>query len=690
MRPGRLVAGLTAALVLTLAAARAEAYVGPGAGIALATTVATLLISAVVALYLLLSWPFRQLYRLLTRKRPPNAPRIERAIVIGLDGLDPDLTERFIAEGRMPALARLAAKGAYRKLGTTFPSMSPVAWSSFATGVHPGKHGIYDFLTRDPKTYLPDLSSAEVKPARRHLAIGPYRIPIGAPRLRLLRKSIPFWRILGRYRVPCAVIRVPITFPPDRFSGMMLSAMCVPDLRGTQGSYTCFTTAAPAGGPTEGSHVKVVVRDGRVSSELEGPENPIRPKQTLKVPFTVELAPAGATLSISGRTVELPIGRYTDWVPVEFALGLGLRMQGICRFRLIEASPDFRLYVSPINIDPAKPILPISHPRFFSVFLAKLIGRFATLGLAEDTWALNDRVLDEAAFLEQVDDIQEEREKMFFELLRRTKRGVLACVFDSTDRVQHMFMRHLDGGDARWANVIADLYAKMDRLVARVLDEVDIDDDRNLVLVLSDHGFKSFRRGVNLNSWLWQNGYLALKEGLSRSGEWLDGVDWSKTRAFALGLGGIFLNLRGRESQGIVDPDEARPLTDELVQKLSGLVDSDLKQVAVQEVYPAYRVYHGPYKDQAPDLIVGYAAGWRASWEGVRGVVNKVIFDENTKAWSGDHCIDPKLVPGVLFTSCPLGSAAAEPHLVDVAPTLLDLFGVPTPKHMDGRSLVSP
>jgi predicted AlkP superfamily phosphohydrolase/phosphomutase len=693
-RPRAAAAMLGAFLAVSLVTLPASAYVGPGAGIAFLTAAATLLTSAIVSAFLLLAWPVRQLYLLATRKRPPRPPRIQRAIIIGLDGLDPDLAERFMAEGRLPALSKLAAKGTFRKLGTTFPSMSPVAWSSFATGVNPGKHGIYDFLTRDPKTYLPDLASAEIRQPTRHFKLGRYRIPIGPPQLKLLRKSIPFWKILDQYRIPSSILRVPITFPADRFEGTMLSAMCVPDLQGTQGSYTYFFSGPVQEKSIGGREIKVDVKDGRIEAELEGPDNPIVPGEKLKAPFAVRVdaKEKRATLEISGKEYALPLAEYTDWIQVDFKLGLGLGINGICRFRLLEVESQFRLYVTPINIDPSKPVLPISHPRIFSIFLSKLIGRFSTLGLAEDTWALNEGVLDEKAFLDQVEGIHEEREKMFFEMLSRTPHGVLACVFDSTDRVQHMFMRFLDPRDpsvkSEFADVIADTYTRMDQMIARVFEEVDIDDPANLVVVMSDHGFKTFRRGVNLNSWLLQNGYLFLKEGVDVSGEWFEGVDWNRTRAFALGLGGIFLNVKGREANGIVEPGaEAKQLTDELATKLTGLVDEAGGGVAIQKAYASEGVFRGPYRDQAPNLIVGYAAGWRASWDGVRGIVNDVVFDDNDKAWSGDHCIDPKLVPGVLFANQMLAEKAPEPSIEDVAPTLLDLFGIPVPKHMDGRSL---
>jgi predicted AlkP superfamily phosphohydrolase/phosphomutase len=640
-------------------------------------------------------------------------------VLVGLDGLDPELTRRFMRAGKLPNLEQLSQAGCFHRLGTTYPAMSPVAWSSFATGTSPAKHGIFDFLTRDPRNYMPDLSSAEVRPPRRHLSLGPYRIPLGKPEVKLLRRSKPFWNELGRYGVPSSVLRVPITFPAEPFAaGTMLSAMCVPDLEGTQGTFTHFTSA-PAGEPaageavpdsakapgsaTEGGRrVALVVEGDRVETWIEGPPSPLRRdgrKGRVKLRLKIQRAAGTAVAEVDGKRVSLVVGEYSDWLSLAFPIGLGIKMRGICRLRLLEVEPHVRLYMTPINIDPDSPVLPISHPRFFATYLSKLIGRYATLGLAEDTWALNEGVIDEEAFLEQAWANHAEREEMFFTMLERTRRGMVACVFDGTDRIQHMFMRYLDedhparnqdaGTIARHRAVIEDTYRRMDEMVGRVMAQVDPSDSKNLVLVLSDHGFQTFRRGVNLNAWLLDSGYLYLQDGREESGEWFDGVDWSRTRAFALGLGGIFLNVAGREGQGIVDPGQAEALADEIAGKLSVLVDPELGQKAVRKAYASHSLFSGPYADQAPDIIVGYQVGWRISWEGARGVANRVVFSDNTKAWSGDHCIDPELVPGVLIANRALGREGGEPHIMDIAPTVLDLFGIPAPRYMDGASLAA-
>ena len=234
-------------------------------------------------------------------------------------------------------------------------------------------------------------------------------------------------------------------------------------------------------------------------------------------------------------------------------------------------------------------------------------------------------------------------------------------------------------------DVLKDLFKKMDGMIGRIRASLG---PRSLLMVMSDHGFKSFRRGVNLNTWLCQNGYLTLKEGKTSSEEWFKDVDWARSKAYGLGLGGLYINQRGRESRGTVEPgEETRRLKRELTRRLSGLRDEEKSQVAVSRVYDRDELPGGPYKENCPDLIMGYNVGYRVSWDSVTGKVGATVFEDNVKAWSGDHCIDPVHVPGVLFSNRPLNTA--KPTIIDIAPTVLDLFGLTVPAHMDGRPLIT-
>jgi predicted AlkP superfamily phosphohydrolase/phosphomutase len=671
------------------------AYVGPGAGFAVASSFLALFLGFLYSALALVTWPFRQLRRLLRSRRALGRAQVRRLVILGLDGLDPRLASRWMDEGELPNLARLRNHGTFQKLQTTTPPISPVAWSSFQTGVNPGKHAIFDFLARDRATYLPRLSSAEIRGPGRRLRLGPWAIPLGSAKARGMRKARPFWCYLGDAGVFSSVLRVPITFPPEKFNGVLLSGMCVPDLLGTQGTFSFYSTAPRPGEDSRGGVWFGLQRDGRNSewfrALLPGPPGGKagEPAGT-GVPFRVRpRGPDGAEIRIQGRRFPIRLRAHSDWVQVRF--GPRLRAaHGICKFYLKQVSPELELYVSPVNIDPSKPSLPISHPFMYAVYLARLLGPFATLGLAEDTWALNEGALDEDGFLEQCYQNHAERERMFFDALDKTRGGACICVFDTPDRVQHMFWRFHEPGHpaaachpdpARYATVIADLYRRMDDLVARTLAALG---DQDLLLVISDHGFASFQRCLNLNAWLHQNGYLALKDGCDGSGEWLRDVDWSRTRAFALGLGGIYLNQAGRERHGIVKPGrESEALKAELRDKLQALVDPSGGRAAVRQVIDGSKQYSGPYRNDGPDLVVGCHAGYRAGWDSVTGRVKGEVFEDNRKAWSGDHCVHPDDVPGVLFSNRRL--ECGRPAIVDIAATALDLFGVPVPRHFDGR-----
>jgi predicted AlkP superfamily phosphohydrolase/phosphomutase len=681
-------------VLVLLMPGEAYAYIGPGAGFALAGSFFAVFAAVFSALLTFITWPVRLLKRTLFGWRALRKSRFKRVVILGLDGMDHGLTETMLEEGKLPHLAGLRDRGCFRPLGTTVPPLSPVAWSTFQTGVNPGKHNIFDFLTPDLNTYRAKLSSVEIRPPRRSIRLGKYRIPLGQADLRLLRKSQPFWSILSKYGIFSCVQRVPITWPPEKLWGVLLSAMCVPDLRGTQGMFSFYTTRVLDEGEKIGGEVHhVKCTGGTVEAHLVGPQNPlIAAAGEMRLPFTVVLKDEQtAVLKIGNDRFELKKDVYTDWIPVKFRAGPGVPVRGVCKFLLLSTEPDFGLYVTPINIDPERPAMPVGYPPVYSVYLAKKQGTYATLGLAEDTWALNEGVLSDDHFIQQCLDMDNEREAMFLDALDKVPRGLVACVFDGTDRLQHTFWRDIDESHpARPApellagrNVIEDLYRRMDDLVGKTIEKCR--DPGTMLMVISDHGFGPFRTGIDLNRWLEENGYLVVSDE-RRGEEHLAGVDWSRTRAFAIGLAGIFINLKDKYAQGIVDPgDAADRLRSEIAERLEALVDPSTNQSAVKRVYVAGKFYRGPYKDNAPDLIAGYQRGYRVSWEAAIGKTTKSVFQPNLKAWSGDHCVDPSLVPGILF--CNHRITNENPRLIDVAPTVLGMFGIAVPDYMDGRAL---
>ena len=604
----------------------------------LAGSVFAVFAAVLFGLFVVLTWPVRMLARLVFGLRARGRSRVERVVGLGLDGLDYRLTQKLLAEGKLPHMAALRDQGCFKPLGTTLPPISPVAWSSFQTGVNPGKHNIFDFLTPDTRTYQPKLSSVEIRPPRRSIGLGKYRLPLGKASVRLLRKSRPFWSVLSDHGVFNCIIRVPITFPAEKLRGVQLSGMCVPDLRGTQGMFSYYTTNP---GPDEeeiGGEVHAVFRSGNsIRAELVGPENPLRTDgAVLKLPFVVRIRDDfHALLEIDGARHELRKGEYSDWIKVGFRAAPGFTIHGLAKFLLV-AGAEFALYVTPVNIDPGKPALAVSYPSVYSVYLAKRQGSFGTLGLAEDTWALNEHRLSDEQFIEQSTDMDREREAMFFDALDKVPRGLCVCVFDGTDRLQHTFWRDIDpqhparagaadsavggdrvaggsslvashqllatsqppeGGTPTRRTVVEDVYRRMDGLVGRTVDKIRGKD--TLLMIVSDHGFSTFRRGVDLNRWLETNGYLAVQE--DRRGEkYLAGIDWPRTRAFAIGLAGVFLNIKGKYSQGIVDPaGEADLLRAEIAGRLARLIDPEAGVGAVKRVYPTSTAYSGPYRDNA-------------------------------------------------------------------------------------------
>jgi predicted AlkP superfamily phosphohydrolase/phosphomutase len=686
---------ILAVLVILAYPSQAHAYIGPGAGFAVVGSFLAMFAAFLSTFLALFTWPVRYAIRSIRGRKAFARSRIKKFVILGLDGMDYALTEKLLAEGKLPNLDKLRKQGCFKPLATTVPSISPVAWSSFQTSSNPGKHNIFDFLTRDKHTYQPKLSSVDIRGPRRIINLGKYQFPICKADIRLLRKGTPFWKILGMHGVFGNVLRVPITFPPEKFHGLQLSGMCVPDLRGTQGMFSFYTTGCREDREhTGGECFHVTQTNGTIKADLIGPVNPFHKDRTImRVPFVIKIRNGDtAQLSISGAKYLLEKNVYTEWIAVDFKATFCVKVRGICRFLLKNTEPEFELYVTPINIDPEKPVMPIAYPVLYSTYLAKSQGPFATLGLAEDSWALNENVINNDDFIAQCISTDEEREKMFFDTLDKMKRGLCVCVFDGSDRIQHMFWRDVDDehparnqhGEHPGRDAIMDLYQRMDELVARTM--ANCADKDTVLMIISDHGFNTFRYGVDLNYWLKENGYLKLKEGNEPDEKYLTAVDWSQTRAFATGLSGIFLNLKGRESQGIVDPGaEAEQLRDEIAGRLSELEDPERNKQPIQRVYSSLKTYSGPYKEQAPDLLVGFNKGYRVSWEAAIGRVTEKTFHVNTKAWSGDHCVDPALVPGILFCNRDIDSDL--PRLTDIGTTVLDMFGVDVPGHMDGNVL---
>ncbi len=608
-----------------------------------------------------------------------------RVIVLGFDGLDFTLTRDLMAQGRLPHFAKVAARGRFGPLGTTIPPQSPVAWSSFITGLDPGRHGIFDFIHRDPKTMTPYLSTTRTVPPSHFVPLGRWQLPLTAGRVELLRRGEAFWERLEAHGIETTVVRMPADFPPSGRATRELSGMGTPDLLGTYGTFSLYTSDpfATAGPVAGGTIYRVDVTDHAVRATLEGPDNPLlKQPEKVTLPFAVHVDASRTYAKIVVGTEErlLRVGEWSDWVPLRFALTWGeLRAQ--CRFYVKQLNPDFVLYVSPLNLDPLAPALPISKPETYAADLARATGRFYTQGMPEDTKALKTGVLTTAEFLQQARLAADDVERQYPHVLDQFTDGVLFYYFGDVDLVSHMMWRPMDphhpaynaATDAPYRSVVENLYIEMDAVVGRTLERLGPDD---LLVILSDHGFASWRRTFNLNTWLRDNGYLSLRPGIrAGSAATFDDIDWSRTRAYGLGLNGLYINVKGRESSGIVDPTERESLVREIGGKLVQTIDPATGSPAVTRAFRREDVYSlTTNTDIAPDLIVGYAKGTRTSDESAVGGVLPEVIGDNRSAWTGDHCMDPETVPGILLTNRPLRTQAAT--LRDLAPALLAELGI--------------
>jgi predicted AlkP superfamily phosphohydrolase/phosphomutase len=622
----------------------------------------------------------------------------KKVIVLGIDGMDPQLLKRFIQEGRMPNFAKLMQQGSFRELTTSIPPQSPVAWSNLITGMNAGGHGIFDFIHRDSKTMELYFSASRVEAPKHAIHLGKWVVPLGGGSAEQLRKGKAFWQVLDEHGVPNSVFRIPSNFPPVPAKGETLSGMGTPDLRGTYGTFSFYTDdpTAAAGAVEGGQIVPVQVENSQVTANLIGPDNSFRkgsPAATEQFKVALDPVESVARVAVQEHEFVLKEGEWSSWIPVEFKLiPLFASVKGMCRFYLKQAHPRFQLYVSPLNIDPAAPVLPISTPSSYSRMLVEEAGEFHTQGIAEDTKALSDGVLDDKEYLQQARAVLADHRKIFDVEFPKFKTGVFFFYFSSLDLNSHMMWRVMDpkhpAYDAAVAaqngSPIADFYQQIDQVLGEVLPKLDED---TTLLVLSDHGFAPYYRSFNLNTWLLQNSYIKLKPNAGAdSSEPLAGVDWSQTRAYGLGLNGLYINLLGRERNGIVHSGtEADALIKELKEKLLAVSDPQSGKRAITRVDVAKEVYQGPYSQSGPDLLVGYNRGYRAGWKTILGAFPPDIFEDNNNAWSGDHCMDYTLVPGVLLSNRKI--ASEHPALTDIAATILGEFGIQKSDAMMGRSV---
>ena len=621
-----------------------------------------------------------------------------KLVILGIDGMDPQLLKKFMAEGKMPNFSSLAQKGSFRLLTTSIPPQSLVAWSNLITGMNAGGHGIFDFIHRDPRTLQPYFSASRVEPPKHGIHLGNWVIPLGGGSAEQLRQGKSFWETLDDYGVPNLIFRMPSNFPPVKAKGHTLSGMGTPDLRGSYGTFSFYTDnpMSSAGFVEGGQIIPVEVKDSQVKANLVGPDNSFRKGSPPALePFTISVDPLEpvAKFSVQDEKFVLREGEWSDWVHIQFKLipFIG-NVKGICRFYLKQAHPRFELYVSPVNIDPADPALPISTPKEYSRELAEEGGEYYTQGISEDTKARSAGVLDDKEYLQQSRTVLAEHRRIFDVEFPKFRSGLFFFYFSSLDLNSHMLWRLIDQKHpeydaslaAEYGSALPEFYQQVDQVLGEVLQHAD---DRTTVMVLSDHGFAPYNRSFNLNTWLLKHGYITLKaEPNPGQSEAFANVDWSHTRAYGLGLNGLYLNLRGREREGIVESGApADALLKQIREELLDVRDPQNNLQAITRIDLAGDVYQGPYAHQGPDLIVGYNRGYRAGWQTILGNFPADVFEDNSNPWSGDHCMDYTLVPGVLLSNRPIHIAS--PSLTDIAPTIFAEFGIPKPGSMMGHSV---
>jgi predicted AlkP superfamily phosphohydrolase/phosphomutase len=630
-----------------------------------------------------------------------------RMIVLGFDGMDPGTVNRLMQQGQLPNMQKLASQGVFTMMRTSIPPQSPVAWGSFITGADPGKYGIYDFLHRDPKTYFPKFSMTDTLPAEWHIKLGKYNIPLKGSEAQLKREGKAFWDYLEEKDLEATIFKIPSNFPPSKSKQRTISGMGTPSIRDGYGNYTIYTSDEEESMQDISPHhmYYAYIDEDNVMQDgvIEGPENsfienPDGEVEKPIIPFKVYLDNKNKTarIDIQGNEILISEGEYSEWVELEFEMIKYLSsVTGMVKFYLLEMGETFRLYISPIHISPRNPGMPICTPDSYSEELADHCGLFHTISLPADTHALSKGSFSMENFAVQAMSVFEESRKLFayeFNRFMDGKGSFLFFYFSSLDQGQHMFWALNDKKHPFYKPEMAekfgfmtdDLYRKHDQILGDVLKRMPKDVK---LIVMSDHGFAPFRRTVNLNTWLHNEGYLKLDvDDVADEVSVLDYADWGSTRAYAMGLNGLYLNMAGREGEGIVTKDERRKLLEEIKGKLQLLKDPASGETVVSHAYISEDHFSKDYLDRAPDIIVGFNRGYRTSGESAMGGLHPNIVDNNMDWWAGDHCMNPLHVPATFFSNFKISKKV--PDIRDLAPTILKYFGIENPPTMSGKALV--
>ena len=631
-----------------------------------------------------------------------DKPLAKKMLVLGFDGMDPGIVKRLMGQGQLPNMQRLGEQGVFTMMRSTIPPQSPVAWGSFISGADPGVFGIFDFLHRDPENYTPMFSQSETQPSRMLVNLGQYRIPLKPGKVVLKREGRAFWDYMEDRGIEATIFKVPTNYPPSPSSQRTLAGMGTPDIQGTYGIYSLYTsdeTESQKDIPAANIYYAYIDENNIMEGQIEGPKNDLlKEGESVVLPFKVYVDNLHKTarIDIQGKEILIAEKEYSDWVEIEFPLINHIAsISGMVKFYLMEMGEKFRLYISPIHLNPRNPAVPISTPASYSRELADKTGLFHTIGLPADTKALSNGTFSMENFITQSLSVFGESCRLFdYELQRFSGRqqGLLFFYFSSLDQGQHMFWAlndkehpYFHAEESRKFGYITDeLYRKFDRVLGKALKSID---PGIPVLVMSDHGFGPFRRGVNVNTWLVKEGYLKLSTTeINEDVSILENADWPASKAYALGLNGLYLNLKGREKEGLVSAVERRKLLEEIKGKLETINDPINGQKVISCAYISEDNFSKNFISRAPDIILGFDRGYRISDKSALGSLSQEVVSDNMNWWSGDHCVDPKKVPATFIANFKIQRQV--PDMQDIAPTILKYFGIATPAQMTGKALI--
>lgn len=560
-----------------------------------------------------------------------------RVLIIGLDAFDPKTFERLYEQGRMPNLGRYVQAGNYSRFAVSNPPQSEVSWTSIATGLNPGGHGMFDFVHRNPATYALNVS---LLPTQKGFGGTQFAPPFNA-------KTIFDQTVAKGY--PATVLWWPAMFPARVQSPVQsIPGLGTPDLLGRLGVGTMFTTNPNlAKGKDRKTPVALLKQTGTTyTSVLSGPMRKASGGGIEAATLPVSIEKTGnqsVRLKVGNHTLDLQEGKWSPIIEVSFKMGFLYSIKGITQFVLTQTKPDLNVYASPLQIHPLSSPWHYATPRGFMKKTWNACGPFLTVGWPQDTTALEDGFINDEQFLELCESIDRSREKVLMYHLDNFREGVLATVFDTLDRVQHMFYRDRQ-------DIIDQWYVRLDDLIGRIEQRLNAKGqlDKTKIVILSDHGFTEFSHKAHLNRWLLDRGYMTPKEHQD-SGNFSQ-VDWSKSQAYAIGLNSIYLNQAGREGKGIVQTAEREALLNKLCNELLQWQGENGRSV-VQKVWKQNEAFDGPLASYGPDIMVGFAPGFRASSQTGLGSWEKESIEPNRDHWGADHCINPEAVPGVIFAS---------------------------------------